>query len=117
MSDHEPLNLDEVRDSLRKRLEYIEEQMAPLQGEADEIRALLGERSVSPARGTTRLGGEELREALLAAVAKEPGKSGAHYAGEVGVAPPAAARELKALEAAGKLRREGAKRGTRWMLP
>jgi len=106
MAKSEPISIQSVRKQLRERLEYLETQIAPLQQEADEIRAMLGE-----GRGGSI---EETRQALLDAVGKNPGRAGAEYDAMLRLADGQAVRHLKALEADGLIRREGQRRGTRW---
>lgn len=106
MAKSEPISFQNLRKQLRQRLEYLEEEIAPLQEEADEIRTMLGE-----GRGGSS---QEVRNALLAAVHKQPGRAGADYDSILRLADGQAVRHLKALEADGAIRREGQRRGTRW---
>jgi hypothetical protein len=106
MAKVEPINVQSIRRQLRERLEYLEEQIAPLQEEADEIRAMLSE-----GRGGSA---EETRAALLDAVRRAPGRAGAEYDSMLRLGDGQAVRLLKALEAEGLIRREGQRRGTRW---
>lgn len=99
----EPVSLDEMRDEMRARLRYLEEQIAPLQREADEIRRLLGEPRTQGAR-----------DALLDAVRSMPGRPGSDYAGLINLDAQQARRLLNELEEEGAVRREGNRRGTRW---
>ena len=109
----EPASLETVRAGLRKRLEYIEEQIAPLQREAEEIRKMLGESAAKPSIERNAKS-QELRLELYEAVDARPGLSGTEYAADVGVPPPTATRLLKGLKEEGILRQEGQRRGTRW---
>lgn len=111
----EPANLETVRADLRERLAYIEDQIAPLQREADEIRKMLGEEAAKPSIKRSAKS-QELRLELYEAVESRPGLSGTEYAADVGVPPPTATRLLKGLEEEGIVRHEGQRRGTRWYI-
>lgn len=99
----EPVSLDEMRDQLRARLRYLEDQIRPLQREADEIRRLLGEPRA-----------QDEKAALLETLRATPGRAGADYAGVLNLDAQQVRRMLNELEAEGVVRREGNRRGTRW---
>lgn len=106
MAKNEPISVENVRKQLRERLAFLEEQITPLAAEAEEIRDMLGEgRTGAPS---------EVRAAVLNAVRERPGLAGAEYDAILHVAEGIALRHLKALEADGRVRREGQRRGTRW---
>src|SRR4051812_39152662 len=102
MSSTEPISLSEMQEQLRRRLDYLEQQMEPLVTEAEQIRKLLGD-------GSARDPGQadDTHAALLRAVAESPGRSGADYAATVGVTGATALRHLKVLADDGRIRREG----------
>jgi Fic family protein len=108
-----PISLDEVREQLRERLAQLEAEIAPLTAEAEEIRAMLGQQESQPTNTPSQQG--DTRASFLSAVRDAPGKSGSDYAALVGTSKPTAVKHLKALVEAGELRREGEKRGTRWL--
>lgn len=112
MTEPKPLSLEEVRTTLKTRLDYLDAQIKPLADEAKEIRRLLAE-PPTPRSPVSKPSGDT-RNAILEAVAATPGLSGADYASTAGVTGATALKHLNALEAEGVLRREGIRRGTRW---
>ena len=82
-----------MRAQLRERLAFLEDKIASLQAEADEIRAMLrGGRSAR-----TRAGFDGLAEV----VRLQPGMSGADYAAILRTPSPTVVRHLRTLEQEG----------------
>jgi hypothetical protein len=98
--------VDEARAQLRERLAFLEDKIAPLQAEADEIRAMLAEGRSARTRAVL--------DGLADAVRRQPGLSGADYAAILRTPSPTVVRHLWALEKEGVVMRKGQRRGTRW---
>lgn len=113
-----PIDLGTVKRQLQDRLEELEDQIEPLQEEADEIRTMLypPKPNSSPRSGSYGNVSDELKAAVMEAVRDNPDQGAAVYADMVGEERQTVSKALAALVESAQLVKEGERRGTRYKL-